>query len=404
VNADIFYTFRIKKDLKYLGKDFKLKKDMEEMMKDVMKKLLFMLILFFSGVCLVNAQVLGDVDHNQEIDIVDALLVAQFYVGLDPALFYPGEADTSCDGSVDIIDALLIAQYYVGLVQELSCGTTPAPTPTPGGGTGKDVFGLTMLYPTLPGSLGWDSSHWDNGINRTLSNDIMSGNDPEDPTFWSEYRGSGTLTIDGNGMLIMGGSQPRIYINPYPGIEETNPEMFFKNVEMTVYYMRIGTDGANWGGCIMGARSGPNGHSSWGDPCDATTYYARLRYDGDVDFYKELKHPEGGYVMHQAYWDGDPLPSNQWFGMKFCVYNISGGSQVRLEMYVDKSSGGADGGVWEKAIEYIDDGSWSVPASGCDYPENAVITEGGGVAFIRNTDAAEAHYKMFTVREIEVSQ
>lgn len=102
------------------------------------------------------------------------------------------------------IDALLIAQYYVGLVPEFSCDATPSPSPLPTPPpSGTDVFGITMLYPTLQNSLGWDSQHWNNGINRTLSNDIMSGNDPEDPTFWSEYRGSGTLTIDGNGMLIM---------------------------------------------------------------------------------------------------------------------------------------------------------------------------------------------------------
>ncbi|MBN2532201.1 MAG: cellulase family glycosylhydrolase, partial [Spirochaetales bacterium] len=59
---------------------------------------------------------LGDTNGDGSIDIIDALLIAQFYVGLDPANFNPGAADTNCDGSVDIIDALLVAQYYVGLV------------------------------------------------------------------------------------------------------------------------------------------------------------------------------------------------------------------------------------------------------------------------------------------------
>ncbi|MBN2532755.1 MAG: glycoside hydrolase family 9 protein [Spirochaetales bacterium] len=60
----------------------------------------------------------GDVNDDGSIDIVDALLVAQHYVGLDPAHFNPDNADVNCDGSVDIVDALLIAQYYVGLVTE----------------------------------------------------------------------------------------------------------------------------------------------------------------------------------------------------------------------------------------------------------------------------------------------
>ncbi|MBN2535747.1 MAG: hypothetical protein JXB88_22905 [Spirochaetales bacterium] len=28
----------------------------------------------------------------------------------------PGNADVNCDGSIDIVDALLVAQYYVGLI------------------------------------------------------------------------------------------------------------------------------------------------------------------------------------------------------------------------------------------------------------------------------------------------
>jgi endoglucanase len=61
---------------------------------------------------------LGDVNSDGGIDIVDALLTAQYYVGLDPATFDPAYADVNCDGGIDIVDALLIAQYYVGLVTE----------------------------------------------------------------------------------------------------------------------------------------------------------------------------------------------------------------------------------------------------------------------------------------------
>jgi hypothetical protein len=61
-------------------------------------------------------QNLGDVNSNGSVDIVDALLVAQYYVGLNPSGFVLGNADTNCNGSVDIVDALLIAQYYVGLI------------------------------------------------------------------------------------------------------------------------------------------------------------------------------------------------------------------------------------------------------------------------------------------------
>jgi lysophospholipase L1-like esterase len=60
----------------------------------------------------------GDVNSDGAIDIVDALLTAQYYVGLDPQNFNAANADTNCDGSIDIVDALLIAQYYVGLINQ----------------------------------------------------------------------------------------------------------------------------------------------------------------------------------------------------------------------------------------------------------------------------------------------
>jgi hypothetical protein len=59
---------------------------------------------------------MGDVNSNGNIDIVDALLVAQYYVGLNPQNFNAGNADANCNGSIDIVDALLVAQYYVGLI------------------------------------------------------------------------------------------------------------------------------------------------------------------------------------------------------------------------------------------------------------------------------------------------
>lgn len=59
---------------------------------------------------------LGDVNNDGTIDIIDALLIAQYYVGLNPSGFDISAADVDCDGGVDIVDALLVAQYYVELV------------------------------------------------------------------------------------------------------------------------------------------------------------------------------------------------------------------------------------------------------------------------------------------------
>ncbi len=61
----------------------------------------------------------GDVNHNGNVDIIDALLIAQYAVGLNPQPFYPEQADVNGDGAINIVDALLIAQYYKGIINEL---------------------------------------------------------------------------------------------------------------------------------------------------------------------------------------------------------------------------------------------------------------------------------------------
>ena len=61
---------------------------------------------------------LGDVNNDGIVNIIDALLTVQFYVGLNPDNFQQEQTDVNCDDSVDIIDTLLIAQFYVGLITE----------------------------------------------------------------------------------------------------------------------------------------------------------------------------------------------------------------------------------------------------------------------------------------------
>ena len=107
---------------------------------NIKTKWIFMVfILFVFILCQVFGATCGDVNTNGVVDIVDALSVAQFYVGLNPPNFDSTVADVNADNSINIVDALQVAQLYVGLIPELSCNTrtpepTPAPTPTPTGG------------------------------------------------------------------------------------------------------------------------------------------------------------------------------------------------------------------------------------------------------------------------------
>lgn len=58
----------------------------------------------------------GDVDVNGALTIIDALRIAQYYVGAasDPSI--PCLGDFTRDGAVNIIDALQVAKCYVGLI------------------------------------------------------------------------------------------------------------------------------------------------------------------------------------------------------------------------------------------------------------------------------------------------
>jgi hypothetical protein len=103
--------------------------------KNGLRILVFMSLFLVFGSITVFSQALGDVNNSGTVDIVDALQIAQYYVGLTPSGFNTSVADTNCDGNINIVDALRVAQYYVGLLPELSCDGTPTPTdagtPTP---------------------------------------------------------------------------------------------------------------------------------------------------------------------------------------------------------------------------------------------------------------------------------
>lgn len=303
-----------------------------------------------------------------------------------------------------------------------------------------DTFGIERLYPSLSGTREWNSAHWANGRARTLK----YAPDPDDPTGWTEdHSGSSDgFRIDGQGTMTLSGGSPRFHVNSMITSEKAKvPAQFYRNVEFTAYAMSLSAGGANYGGMVVGLRSGPLGHASaGGDDCDATTYYARFRNDGKWDFEKELKHPGSTYRSgsglnkQDPLWGGAKLPRYRWIGMKFVVRDVMKGvvqgavdgatgrstdratsaiRAVKLELYIDSTSGGnfaaagrvaksgsATGGVWQKVGEALDDGAWpSGDVSGCAYAQNSLISPGNGIVLWR-TDGDTVQYKYVSVREI----
>ena len=77
--------------------------------------------LFVDRTFILRAPFKGDANADGEVNIVDALVASQFYVGNPVLPFNENAADVNCDGSVNSVDSLIIAQYYVGLIDELPC-------------------------------------------------------------------------------------------------------------------------------------------------------------------------------------------------------------------------------------------------------------------------------------------
>ena len=61
----------------------------------------------------------GDVNGDNTIDVSDALLVCQFYLGnVAPTDAQNAAADVNGDGAVDVSDASMICQFYLGNITE----------------------------------------------------------------------------------------------------------------------------------------------------------------------------------------------------------------------------------------------------------------------------------------------
>ncbi|MBN2737604.1 MAG: cellulase family glycosylhydrolase [Spirochaetales bacterium] len=62
----------------------------------------------------------GDVNDDGIVNIVDSLLIAQYYVGIQASYFNEANAYVNNDSAINIVDALLVAQAYVGII-DLDC-------------------------------------------------------------------------------------------------------------------------------------------------------------------------------------------------------------------------------------------------------------------------------------------
>ena len=266
---------------------------------------------------------------------------------------------------------------------ELGASPPPPPPgspPPPPSSSQKDVFGISEIYTTKPGSTKWAATAWNNAKTRTISEPPSNcTKDPYDSKFAVNGVGGPVVTINGTGVMKVngpraGGTSCRVVILGT-----------WTNVESTIY-IRCPTSTHASG--IIDLRTKTDHYCVTSGNFGG--YIHHLNFDDqEVYFKKEIAHDVGYSPRMEAV--PLTLSANTWIGIKGIVYNLPDGD-VKLETWIDTTDG-ANGGTWVKRTEGIDDGTWIA----------APVTKscgGSGIRSDTNVTNGYFEYKKWSVREI----
>lgn len=236
----------------------------------------------------------------------------------------------------------------------------------------EDKFGIEKLYPT-------DGRTWymdDDSVGDLFNSEFRLLTDEK-----ITERSDGVFHLDVTDQPSMHGL--RFHVTTPEGEEE------WKDVEMTGYFKVL--DNSRDEHISMITRGGRHSDDT---RCDATGYFGKVGFDGDVRIQKKLSH--GNYADSVAKEKGavDDL-EGQWIGIKTVVYNVNKDHDVKMELWVDESN---EGNHWKKVTEYTDDGGWK-GGGACGRDSDEILNDAREWVSFR-IDSAELLFKNLSVREI----
>ncbi|MET0402006.1 MAG: discoidin domain-containing protein [Cystobacter sp.] len=263
------------------------------------------------------------------------------------------------------------------------------PLPPTEPSTGRDVFGVTQLYPTKPGGETWS-------LKEEASRD-------------ARFDAQNTVTRNADGSWKMKSDKVRMSVFTSTGYDSKriptyDPDVLasrgymqapndWKNVEMTgfikVNATRDTSDNFSWY-----ARGGRHTDSL---ACEGSSYKGSLHYDGRVRWQKEAWHVS---YEQTSYKTGTSALRGRWVGFKSVMRNtvVGGKPAVKLEMWLNDN---ADRVTWKKVYDFTDSGQMGGDTKRCGGAVMGMpLTWGGPIATFRWDSATDVDFKWLSVREI----
>ncbi|QRN96399.1 discoidin domain-containing protein [Archangium violaceum] len=265
----------------------------------------------------------------------------------------------------------------------------PTPTPTPTPETGKDVFGVTMIYPTKAGGETWFLK--DNALQDTRF-------DPQD-----------TITRNADGSWKNKSSQVRMHAKTTTGYDSKLIPTYDPDVLASRGYMQAANDWKNvemTGFIKVNAASDMSDNFAWyarggrhtdSLACEGTSYKGSLHYDGRARWQKESWHVSYDQTSYQT---ATSSLKGRWVGFKSIMKNTTynGKAAVKLELWLNDN---ADKVTWKKIYDTTDYGQIGGDLDHCGGSVAAApLTWGGPLATFRWDSASDVDFKWLSVREI----